>query len=132
MHATGVQCGVRAVVSEERFRTFVTGSISPFVKVVFHPTLGYCLLTYNHFWPYEIRGEPIGITRIVVVRGAVGVHIAEVVGVVVIRRTLPPNRSGTQESKPPTDRFYRNTPVEVKTIAILKISGSTSFDCSAV
>ena len=105
MHATVVQCGVRAEVSEGQFWTFVTGSVSPFVKVVFHPTLGYCLLTYNHFWPYEIRGEPIGITRIVVVRGAVGVHIAEVIGVVVIRRTLPPNRSGTQESKPQPTGF---------------------------
>lgn len=47
------------------------------------------------FLAYEIRGEPIGIPGVVVVRVAVGVHIAEVVAVVVIRRTLPPNRSGT-------------------------------------
>lgn len=47
------------------------------------------------FRAYEIRGEPIGITGIVVVRVAVGVHIAEVVGVVVIRRPLPPIRSRT-------------------------------------
>ena len=52
----------------------------------------------SHCWPYEIRGEPIGITRIVVVRVAVRVHIAEVV-VVVIRRTLPPNRSGHESEK---------------------------------
>ena len=46
------------------------------------------------FLAYEIRGEPIGITGIVVVRVAVGVHIAEVVAVVVIRGTLPPISSG--------------------------------------
>lgn len=97
MHATVVQCGVRAGVSEGQFWTFVTGSISPFVKVVFHPTLGYCLLTHSHLWPYEIRGEPIGIPCVVIVRVAVRVHIAEVVVVVVIRRTLPPNRSRTRE-----------------------------------
>ena len=63
------------------------------------------------FLAYEIRGEPIGITGIVVVRVAVGVHIAEVIGVVVIRRTLPPIRSGTHGRKEtPTDRLYRNTP----------------------
>ncbi len=52
---------------------------------------------------YEIRGEPIGIPGVVVVRVAVGVHIAEVVSVVVIRRTLPPVRSGEhrrRESQP--------------------------------
>ena len=97
MHATVVQCGVRAEVSEGQFWTFVTGSVSPFVKVVFHPTLGYCLLTHSHRWPYEIRGEPIGIPCVVIVRVAVRVHIAEVVVVVVIRRTLPPNRSRTRE-----------------------------------
>jgi len=32
---------------------------------------------------YEIRGEPIGIPGVVVVRVAVGVHIAEVIAVVV-------------------------------------------------
>ena len=97
MHATVVQCGVRAEVSEGQFWTFVTGSISPFVRVVFHPTLGYCLLTHSHRWPYEIRGEPIGIPCVVIVRVAVRVHIAEVVVVVVIRRTLPPIRSRTRE-----------------------------------
>lgn len=49
----------------------------------------------SHFWPYEIRGEPIGIPCVVVVRVAVRVHIAEVVAVVAIRRTLPPISSGT-------------------------------------
>ena len=44
---------------------------------------------------YEIRGEPIGIGCIVVVRVAVGVHIAEVISVVVIRGTNPPISSGT-------------------------------------
>lgn len=53
------------------------------------------------FRAYEIRGEPIGITGIVVVRVAVGVHIAEVVGVVVIRRPLPPIRSRTHGRKNP-------------------------------
>ena len=116
MHATVVQCGVRAVVSEGQFWTCATGSISPFVKVVFHPTLGYYLLTHNHLWPYEIRGEPIGITRIVIVRVAVRVHIAEVISVVVIRRTLPPISGRTREPKStPTGRFYRDAPIEVKT-----------------
>ncbi len=96
------------------FGLLVTGSISPFVKVVFHPTLGYCLLTHSHCWPYEIRGEPIGIPCVVIVRVAVRVHIAEVV-VVVIRRTLPPVSSRTREWETPTDRFYRNTPTEIKT-----------------
>ena len=35
-------------------------------------------------------GKPISVARVVVVRVAVGVHIAEVIAVVVIRRTLPP------------------------------------------
>mgnify|MGYP007128688093 CR=1 FL=1 len=65
----------------------------------------------SHCWPYEIRGEPIGITGIVVVRVAVRVHIAEVVSVVVIRRTLPPIRSSTRKETP-TDRFSRNTPIK--------------------
>ena len=43
----------------------------------------------------ESRGEPIGIVGVVIVRVAVRVHIAEVVVVVVIRRTLPPVRSRT-------------------------------------
>lgn len=67
------------------------------------------------FLAYEIRGEPIGIARVVVVRVAVGVHIAEVVGVVVIRRTLPPIRSRTRgRGEIPTDRFYRDTPIKIK------------------
>lgn len=47
------------------------------------------------FLVYEIRGEPIGIVGVVIVRVAVGVDIAEIVVVVVIRRTLPPVRSRT-------------------------------------
>ena len=39
MHATVVQCGVRAGVSKEQFWTFVTGKVSPLVKGVFHPAL---------------------------------------------------------------------------------------------
>lgn len=106
--------GVRAGVSEGQFRTFVTGSVSPFVRVVFHPAFsGYSLLTHSHCWPYEIRREPIGIAGIVVVRVAVRVDIAEVGSVVVIRRTLPPIRSGTHGDGTPTDRFNRNTPTEV-------------------
>lgn len=64
---------------------------------------GLLRLTYPNAWlVYEIGGEPIGIARVVVVRVAVGVDIAEVVGVVVIRRTLPPIRSRThgEESQP--------------------------------
>lgn len=68
------------------------------------------------FPAYEIGGKPVGIVTTVIVGVAVGVHIAEVVGVVVIGRTLPPIRSGTL-GRPtlPTDRFYRNTPIKVKT-----------------
>lgn len=73
------------------------------------------------FRAYEIRGEPIGITGIVVVRVAVGVHIAEVVGVVVIRRPLPPIRSRTHGRKTPTDRLYRDTPTEIKTYLPLSL-----------
>ena len=50
----------------------------------------------------EIGGEAIGIPGVVVVRVAVRVHIAEVVAVVVVRRTLPPIRSGQRESPKPT------------------------------
>lgn len=46
---------------------------------------------------YEIRGEPIGIPCVVVVRVAVRVHITEVVAVVAIRRTLPPIGCGTPD-----------------------------------
>ena len=61
---------------------------------------------------YEIRGDAIGIPCVVIVRVAVRVHIAEVVAVVVIRRTLPPPSRGTERGKRlPTDRFYRNTPI---------------------
>lgn len=52
---------------------------------------------------YEIRGEAIRIPGVVVVRVAVGVDIAEVVGVVVIRRALPPIRRGATV-KPTTDK----------------------------
>ena len=67
------------------------------------------------FLVYEIRGEPIGIVGVVIVRVAVGVDIAEIVVVVVIRRTLPPVSRRTREWETPTDRFYRNTPIKVKT-----------------
>ena len=50
----------------------------------------------------ESGGEAIGIPGVVVVRVAVRVHIAEVVAVVVVRRTLPPIRSGQRESPKPT------------------------------
>lgn len=73
------------------------------------------------FLAYESRGEPIGIPGVVVVRVAVGVHIAEVVVVVVIRRPLPPIRSGTLWRKIPTDRFYRDTPTEIKTYLPLSL-----------
>ena len=64
------------------------------------------------FLVYEIRGDAIGIPCVVIVRVAVRVHNAEVVAVVVIRRTLPPPSSGTERGKRlPTDRFYRNTPI---------------------
>lgn len=55
------------------------------------------------FLVYEIRGEPIRIISVVIVRVAVVVDITEVVRVVVIRGTLPPIRSG--------QRFYRNAPI---------------------
>ena len=45
---------------------------------------------------FEIRGNPEGIISVVIVRVAVVVDIAEVVRVVVIRRTLPPIDSGLQ------------------------------------
>ena len=60
-------------------------------------------MTQQPLLAYEIRGEPIGIPGVVVVRVAVGVHIAEVVSVVVIRRTLPPVSRGEhrqRESQP--------------------------------
>jgi len=41
----GFPGGVRVWASEELFWIFITGSVSPFVKVVFHPASGYC------FWP---------------------------------------------------------------------------------
>ena len=105
------------------FGLLVTGSISPFVKVVVHPTLGYYLLTHEPLvlmigiqrLEAESRGEPNGIPCVVTVRVAVRVHIAEVVVVVVIRRTLPPVSRRTREWETPTDRFYRNTPIKVKT-----------------
>lgn len=50
----------------------------------------------------EIGGEAIGSPGVVGVRVAVRVHIAEVVAVVVVRRTLPPIRSGQRESPKPT------------------------------
>ena len=51
--------------------------------------------SYDTGLDFESRGEPIGIPGVVAVRVAVGVHRAEVVVVVVIRRPLPPTRSGT-------------------------------------
>lgn len=57
-------------------------------------------MTQQPFLAYEIRGEPIGIPG-VVVRIAVGVHIAEVVSVVVIRRTLPPVSGGEHGRRNP-------------------------------
>lgn len=74
---------------------------------------------------FEIRGHAIGITRIVVVRVAVRVHIAEVVTVVVIRRPLPPigRRTLMGKLKHPTDRFYRNTPINLLTILICHFLG---------
>jgi len=77
------------------------------------PCIGLLPLTQNHFWPYEIRGEPIGIPCVVIVRVAVGVHIAEVVAVVAIRGTLPPKSGGTPErSNRSATSFYRNAPNE--------------------
>jgi hypothetical protein len=73
----------------------------------------------NSLLAYEIRSEPIGIPCVVVVRVAVGVDIAEVVTVVVIRRTLPPIRSRTHRRKIPTDRFNRNTPITFKNLSSL-------------
>lgn len=71
---------------------------------------------------YEIRGEPIGIPCVVVVRVAVGVHIAEVVVVVVIRRTLPPIRSGTHGRKKPQPTGYTEIhPIEIKTYLPLSL-----------
>lgn len=56
----------------------------------------------------EIWGDAIRIVGIVIVRVAVGVDIAEIVVVVVIRGTLPPI-----SREPPTHpgRFCRNTPI---------------------
>lgn len=68
--------------------SFRKGRISPYSATAVDP---------NHCLAYEIRGEPIGIPCVVVVRVAVRVHIAEVVAVVVIRGTLPPISSGTPE-----------------------------------
>ena len=45
----------------------------------------------------EIRGHAVGIVGIVIVGVAVRVDIAEIVRVVVIRGTLPPIRSRTQQ-----------------------------------
>ena len=60
----------------------------------------------------ESEANAVGVVGVVIVRVAVAVHIAEVVAVVVIRRTLPPPSSGTERGKRlPTDRFYRNTPI---------------------
>lgn len=73
--------------------THQTGSASPFVWVIVHSP-SELLCSTQPFLAYEIGGQPIGITRIVVVGVAVGVHIAEVVAVVVIRGTLPPISSG--------------------------------------
>ena len=44
---------------------------------------------------FKSRGEPTGKVGAVAGRVAAGVHIAEVVAVVVIWGTLPPNSSGT-------------------------------------
>ena len=60
----------------------------------------------------ESEGHAIGVAGVVIVGVAVVVHITEVVGVAGIRRTLPPPSSGTERGKRlPTDRFYRNTPI---------------------
>ena len=64
--------------------THQTGSASPFVWVIVHSP-SELLCSTQPFLAYEIGGQPIGITRIVVVGVAVGVHIAEVVAVVVIK-----------------------------------------------
>ena len=91
---------------------------------MFHPA-SELLCSTQPFLAYEIGGQPIGITRIVVVRVAVRVHIAEVVTVVVIRRPLPPigRRTLMGKLKHPTDRFYRNTPINLLTILICHFLG---------
>lgn len=61
---------------------------------------------------YEIRSNSIGIVGVVVVRVAVTVHIAEIVAVVVIRRTDPPVHRRTVGPYP-TGRFYRNAPIKI-------------------
>ena len=50
----------------------------------------------------ESGGEAKGIPGAVEGRVAVRVHIAEVAAVAVVRRTLPPIRSGQRESPKPT------------------------------
>ena len=56
------------------------------------------------------RGETTGIPCVVVVRVAVRVDIAEIVGVVVIWRTHPPIGSSNNEQKSRYDKINRDTP----------------------
>ena len=51
------------------------------------------------FPAYEIGGKPVGIVTTVIVGVAVGVHIAEVIAVVLIRGTLPPISNGTATAR---------------------------------
>ena len=52
----------------------------------------------------ESEANAVGVVGVVIVRVAVAVHIAEVVGVAPIRRTLPPVVSGaTTAAQKPTE-----------------------------
>lgn len=81
---------------EGLFRAFATGSVSPFTMVFSSPKL---LFVTNPNGICEIRSHAIRIVSVVIVGVAVGVDIAEIVVVVVIRGTLPPIRSRTLASQ---------------------------------
>lgn len=81
---------------EGLFRAFATGSVLPFTMVFSSPKL---LFVTNPNGICEIRSHAIRIVSVVIVRVAVGVDIAEIVAVVVIRGTLPPIRSRTLASQ---------------------------------
>ena len=92
-HARSVQPSTSKII----FDLYLTnsGTNSPFTKVLLHLLQLLCL-TYNFV---KSRSNPISVVSIVPVAIAVVVHIAEIVVIVVIRRTKPPT---TRQREVPT------------------------------
>ena len=99
---------------EGLFRAFATGSVPPFTMVFSSPKL---LFVTNPNGICEIRSHAIRIVSVVIVGVAVGVDIAEIVVVVVIRGTQPPpGRQGRPNTK---EHIFRNTPNNYLTLFAL-------------